>query len=50
MLKDKTDNHIYENIISKIKLKNDFNISANNKNNNANNNNNNEKIINLIKC
>ena len=48
MLKNKSDNHLYENIISKRKS-NDSNITVNKKKNNPNDNNN-EKIINLIKC
>ena len=39
MLKIKTDNHLYENIISNTKDINDFNISVNKKKNNTNDNN-----------
>ena len=51
MLNIKTDNQLYENIISNTKDINDFNVSVNKKKNNINDNNNdNEKIIKLIKC
>ena len=51
MLNIKTDNQLYENIISNTKDINDLNVSVNKKKNNINDNDNdNEKIIKLIKC